>query len=53
MRQRFAALIALALLVSPSPAEDPAQEVTKPSLASAQKGIDWLLAIQNRDGSWG
>ncbi len=56
MRMRLIPLTLLALallLVSSSPAEDPAQEVTKPSIASAEKGVAWLLSIQNHDGSWG
>jgi squalene cyclase len=48
-----AAFLAAALAAATAPAAPPDAEVTPASQAAVDKGLVWLLANQNEDGSWG
>jgi squalene-hopene/tetraprenyl-beta-curcumene cyclase len=39
--------------LSPSPRPPVAASSLKPSLSSIDRGLRWMLAMQNRDGGWG
>lgn len=45
-------IVAFAIVGALAFAEDPG-EVTQASASAVKKGIDWLVSIQNHNGSWG
>lgn len=48
-------IVAFGIVAALALAEDPSApvEVTQASSASVKKGLDWLVSIQNQNGSWG
>jgi prenyltransferase beta subunit len=56
MKLARAAFVSLSFLVASAPAPVPARvcdPVSELARLSAEKGVQWLLGAQNRDGSWG